>query len=97
MNDKMNDENDVKCDDNKQQSTRGSCNSAVQSAGLPMAYGLGVMATCSQRCSRCLARVAGALTTAFAAVGDQEPLPYNKTYEEQVMSCDVAVQMMQQW
>jgi len=69
----------------------------MQSAGLPMAYGLSVMATCSQCCSRCLARVAGALTTAFAAVGDQEPLPYNKTYEEQVMSCDVAVQMMQQW
>jgi len=68
--------------------------SAVQAA--PMAYGLGIMATCSQRCSRCLARVAGALTTAFAAV-DQEPLPYNKTYEEQVMSCDVAVQMMRQW
>jgi len=29
MNDKMNDENDVKCDDNKQQSTRGSRNSAA--------------------------------------------------------------------
>ena len=93
----MNNENGVKCNDNKQQSTRGSRNSAVQAAELPMAYGLGVMATCSQRCSQCLARVAGALTTAFAAVGDQEPLPYNKTYEEQVMSCDVAVQMLQQW